>query len=91
MAMPSINAITVEKGRTMGMGSVMGVFNMAISLGLVTGSMSGGVIDTTLGLVAVFRVAALSDWPASLYSMYLCGEVPGFRRNHTPYILKGLP
>jgi MFS family permease len=59
MAMPSINAITVEKGRTMGMGSVMGVFNMAISLGLVAGSMSGGVIDTTLGLVAVFRVAAL--------------------------------
>ncbi|MDP6126769.1 MAG: hypothetical protein QF432_01250, partial [Dehalococcoidales bacterium] len=49
----------VEKGRTMGMGSVMGVFNMAISLGLVAGSMSGGVIDTTLGLVAVFRVAAL--------------------------------
>lgn len=58
MAMPSVNAITVEKGRSMGMGSVMGVFNMAMSLGLVTGSMVGGVIEISIGIAAVFRCAA---------------------------------
>jgi len=59
MAIPSVNAITVEKGRNMGMGSVMGIFSMASSLGLVAGSMVGGVIETSLGIVAVFRCAAI--------------------------------
>ena len=59
MAMPSVNAITVEKGRGMGMGSVMGVFSMAMSLGLVTGSMAGGVIESSMGIGAVFRGAAV--------------------------------
>ena len=58
MAMPSLNAITVEKGRVLGMGTVMGMFNMAMSLGLFTGSMVGGVIETSLGIDAVFRYAA---------------------------------
>jgi MFS family permease len=59
MAMPSLNAITAEKGRMLGMGTVMGMLNMAISLGLVTGSMVGGVIETSLGIDAVFRYAAV--------------------------------
>jgi MFS family permease len=58
MAMPSLNAITVEKGRVLGMGTVMGMFNMAMSLGLVTGSMVGGVIETSMGIDAVFRFAS---------------------------------
>jgi DHA1 family multidrug resistance protein-like MFS transporter len=58
MAMPSLNAITVDKGRILGMGTVMGMFNMAMSLGLVIGSMSGGVIETSMGIDAVFRFAA---------------------------------
>jgi MFS family permease len=58
MAMPSVTAITVEKGRDTGMGSVMALFNMAMSLGLVIGSMAGGVIESSIGIVAVFRYAA---------------------------------
>ena len=58
MAMPSLNAITVEKGRVLGMGTVMGMFNTAMSLGLITGSMVGGVIMTSMGIDAVFRFAA---------------------------------
>lgn len=58
MAMPSVNAITVEAGRTAGMGSVMGLFNMAMSLGLVLGSLVGGVVDNSMGIAAVFRCAA---------------------------------
>ncbi len=59
MAMPSLNAITVDKGRILGMGTVMGMFNMAMSLGLVVGSMAGGVIETSMGIDAVFRFAAV--------------------------------
>jgi len=58
MAMPSVTAIAVEKGRSMGMGSVMGIFNMAMSLGLVIGSIAGGMIESSLGIAAVFRFAA---------------------------------
>lgn len=59
ISMPSISAITVEKGRSMGMGSVMGFFNMAMSLGLFVGSMAGGLVEEAFGLVAVFRSTAL--------------------------------
>jgi MFS family permease len=59
MAMPSLNAITVDKGRILGMGTVMGIINMAMSLGLVVGSMAGGVIETSLGIDSVFRFAAV--------------------------------
>ena len=58
MAIPSLNAIAVEKGRVLGMGTVMGTINMAMSLGLITGSLVGGVIQTSMGIDAVFRFAA---------------------------------
>lgn len=58
MSMPSLSAITVEKGRSMGMGSVMGIFNMTMSIGLVIGSMVGGLIESSLGIASVFRCAA---------------------------------
>lgn len=59
MAGPSINAIAVEKGRSLGMGSVFGAFNMATSLGLITGSMVGGMVEGSMGIVYVFRFAAV--------------------------------
>ena len=59
MALPSVNAIAVEKGRDVGMGSVMGLSNMSMSLGLVIGSIAGGLIETSMGLTAVFRSAAV--------------------------------
>ncbi|MDP7281706.1 MAG: MFS transporter, partial [Candidatus Poribacteria bacterium] len=59
MAIPSAAAMTVETGRRLGMGSVMGVINMAMSLGLVIGSVLGGVVEGYLGIIAVFRWAAV--------------------------------
>ena len=59
MAMPSVNAMAVERGREIGMGSVMGISNMAMASGLVIGSMVGGLIETSIGLTAVFRFIAL--------------------------------
>ena len=59
MAVPSVNAMTVEKGRVLGMGSVMGVFNMAMSAGLLIGALAGGAIDDSYGTAWVFRYAAI--------------------------------
>ena len=58
MATPSINAITVDRGRVLGMGSVMGVFNTAMSVGLVIGSLAGGAVVDSWGIEWVFRYAA---------------------------------
>jgi len=59
-AFPAANAITVDRGRTLGMGSTMGVFFMAMSAGLVTGSIGGGVIEGSMGVEWVFRYAAVA-------------------------------
>ncbi|MFO8009774.1 MAG: MFS transporter [Dehalococcoidia bacterium] len=59
MGLPSINAMAVEKGRDMGMGSVMGISNMAMSLGLVAGSIFGGLIEDFRGIISVFPAAAV--------------------------------
>jgi len=59
MASPSINAITVGKGRVLGMGSVMGIFNTAMSAGLLIGALAGGAIDDSYGTAWVFRYAAI--------------------------------
>ncbi len=59
MAIPSINAITVGRGRDLGMGSVMGLFNMSMSVGMVAGSLLGGMIESFLGIGAVFRYVAI--------------------------------
>ena len=56
-ALPAAEAITVERGRILGMGSVVGVFNMARSLGMLAGSVIGGLIEGSGGLGWVFRCA----------------------------------
>jgi len=59
MAIPSINAVTVDKGRTVGMGSIMGVFNTAMSSGIIVGSLAGGSIEDSFGIGWVFRYAGI--------------------------------
>jgi MFS family permease len=58
VALPAGNALTVERGRALGMGSVMGVFIMANSLAVVAGSMGGALADSSLGTSWVFYCAA---------------------------------
>ncbi|MBI4301256.1 MAG: MFS transporter [Chloroflexi bacterium] len=75
MAVPAANAITVEEGRDAGMGSVMGVFNMAMSFGFIIGSMVGGVINDLLGINWVFRYAALMGFIGiAAFNLFMRGE-----------------
>ena len=60
LTVPAVNAITVEKGRELGMGAVMGIFNMAMGAGLMIGGIVGGLIVELSGIDGVFRFAAVS-------------------------------
>ena len=57
-AMPTGNAITVETGRKLGMGSVMSLFNMANSSAVIVGAMAGATIESSVGITWVFPAAA---------------------------------
>lgn len=56
LATPAANAIAVETGRSVGMGTLMGVSNTAFSIGMVIGAMAGGVTSDLFGVEEVFRV-----------------------------------
>ncbi len=56
ISFPATNAVITVKGRSNGMGSVMAVFNFAMSAGMAIGPLISGVIYDTIGLSWVFRI-----------------------------------
>jgi len=50
VVLPALGAFAVEEGREFGQGSMMGVFSMSMSLGVLIGSMLGGLLMDVLGL-----------------------------------------
>ncbi len=56
---PAQQAIFVTAGRTVGMGSIMGLNQMGSSLGFLSGSLLGAAVVGTFGLEAVFRFAGI--------------------------------
>ena len=59
-AMPASQAIFVSVGRSVGMGSIMGLNQMGGSIGFLAGSMIGAVVVSNLGIDAVFRYAGIA-------------------------------
>ncbi|MCK4308040.1 MFS transporter [candidate division WOR-3 bacterium] len=60
-AIPSAAAIATGEGRKYGMGSSMGIFNMAMSIGMAIGPFVGGWITDAIGVKFVFLFAALAE------------------------------
>jgi len=58
ISMPAASALTVEEGRKFGMGSIMGIFNMAMSAGMAIGPLLGGVAVDLVGINSAFYFAA---------------------------------
>jgi MFS family permease len=54
ISMPAASAITVDEGRKYGMGSTIGMFTMAMSIGMCAGPILGGGIADALGVSSVF-------------------------------------
>jgi MFS family permease len=60
VVLPALGAFAVEEGREFGQGPMMGVFSMSMSLGVLVGSMVGGLLMDLLGLkFAFYGVAVL--------------------------------
>jgi MFS family permease len=60
MSMPAASAIMVKKvGGKAGMGTQMGLFNAAMSIGIITGSLIYGIVTDTLGIESIFLVGGL--------------------------------
>lgn len=75
-SVPAANAIAVEQGRSVGMGALMGVVNMAMSAGLVLGGISGGFVKDALDIEATFRLAGiLSIVGAGLFFLLMPGAL----------------
>ena len=56
---PTLAAIAVEEGHQYGQGSMMGVFNMAMSLGVLIGSLVAGSVMDLIGLEYAFYIVAV--------------------------------
>src|SRR5690606_19417295 len=60
IAQPSQQAVFVEVGRKVGMGSLMGLNSMGSSLGFLGGSLVGAAVKSALGIEAVFYMAGVA-------------------------------
>jgi len=60
IALPPASAMIVEEGRKLGMGSTMGLFNMAMSFGLAGGPLLSGIFVERLGLGSPFYIASVA-------------------------------
>jgi len=58
LSMPASSAMAVEEGRKYGMGSALGVFNMAMSFGMAIGPLLGGAIVDAWDIDSAFYFAA---------------------------------
>ncbi|MFA7197694.1 MAG: MFS transporter [Methanoculleus sp.] len=56
---PAIMALTVEAGRTLGMGTAMGAYNTVFGIGMIIAPLMGGVFMDYIGLDAVFYVGGV--------------------------------
>jgi len=59
VSLPAASAMVVEQGQRFGMGSVVAVFNLAMSGGLALGPMAGGLIMDAASVGAIFWFAAV--------------------------------
>ena len=55
---PTNSAMILEGGRSHGMGTTMGIFNMAMSIGMFIGSLGAGVLIDAFGMLAGFMIVA---------------------------------
>jgi MFS family permease len=70
-AMPASQAIFVSVGRSVGMGSVMGLNQMGGSIGFLAGSLIGAAVVSNFGVDAVFRYAGVVSFLGALVFLLL--------------------
>lgn len=77
IAVPASLAMMTDVGRDAGMGSVMGVYNSAMSAGMATGPIISGLIMDAWDLDQVFILAGTISCLGSLYFLWCTGSFRG--------------
>ncbi|MFC1924111.1 MFS transporter [Chloroflexota bacterium] len=58
LSLPAASALAVDEGKKYGMGSTFGIFNMAMSTGMIAGPLIGGLIADTMNISSIFYFGA---------------------------------
>ncbi|WP_292409355.1 MULTISPECIES: MFS transporter [unclassified Methanoculleus] len=82
---PSIMALTVDAGRTIGMGTSMGAYNTVFGIGMIVAPLIGGVFMDYIGIDAVFYVAgAISLLATAVFAVMMQGYARKGARGEAP-------
>ncbi len=84
VAWPAISAMTVDKGRTYGMGGLMGLRETATAGGLLFGSVGGGLLADEFGLGIVFRMSSVAMLTGSIAFLWLARDYVAAREGAPP-------
>ncbi len=68
---PALGALAAEEGRRYGQGTMMGIFNMAMSAGILVGSMAAGICSDLLGLRWSFFIIGLVVFTTTMFAARL--------------------
>lgn len=73
---PTLGALAMIEGRTYGQGSMMGVFNMAMSAGIFVGSIGAGLMVDSAGIRWVFPAVASALLVSTIVSAAMIRAAP---------------
>lgn len=66
---PTLGALATEEGRIYGQGTMMGVFNLAMSAGVLTGALGAGIATDRFGLEWSFPLIGLLVLALTMYAI----------------------
>jgi len=81
LAMPAMTAIAVDVGRGYGMGSAMGLADMAMDVGMILGPIMSGIVMDFTGIESIFYFGgSITLLGTAVFYFFLRGEPYGFSR-----------
>lgn len=88
--LPAATALVVEEGKKYGMGSLMALFNVAMSLGLGIGPLVSGLIYDAFGLNAIFYFVTAFGIIGTFFTSRSLGSSPPGRLPDTNRVVEEL-
>ena len=76
LAGPALTALAAGEGKQGGMGAIMGVLNMALSVGMMLGPVVAGLLSDIVGLRPLFAFGAVAGGVGTLMFTWLTTEKP---------------
>lgn len=82
---PAIMALTVDAGRTIGMGTSMGAYNTVFGIGMIIAPLMGGVFMDYIGIDAVFYASgAISLFGTVIFAVMMQRSARAADKNESP-------